>query len=74
MAIRWGRVFFVLFMIMLAINIVLHVKDPDILPDMFSALFDNLFVQALLFLGVPFCLLVLLVYTISRMIRWFRKE
>ena len=74
MTIRWGRVFSVLFVIMVAINIVLHVKDPDILSDTFSALFENLFVQALLFLSIPFCLLVILVYTISRMIRWFRRE
>lgn len=63
-----------LFIIMVAINIVLHVKDPDILSGMFSDLFENLFVQALLFLAIPFCLLVILVYTISRMIRWFRRE
>jgi hypothetical protein len=74
MAIRWGRVFFVLFILMLLLNIVLHIKDSDILSDMFSALFENLFVQSLLFLGIPFFLLVILVYTISRMIRWFRRE
>ena len=74
MAIRWGRICLVLLILILGMAIMLHSKTPYAVEDMLSSLSKSFAVQTMFFLGVPFGLLVLLVYTLSRMIRWFRKE
>lgn len=78
LAIRWARVFCVLFLLALIGDIVFLVLKPDRVSEMLSEFFESFAGQTVLFLGLPVLLLLILIFTvlyaISCVIRWSRRE